>query len=172
MKETKGHIFSISRDNAPVAGCTISKELVNEAQYQVFYFSLAAGTDISPEIYRQAKVLYVADGTLTVHWPGEEHNLVAGQAIIAPPSVPVGMKSRDGAVYTELTVEEEFLMNIDAGKIFSLAGLVPYQDGKIINRDIIQIRRHELRRRYGPFGTCRTGRSADLRFGRESRHPL
>ena len=53
MKETKGHIFSISRDNAPVAGCTISKELVNEAQYQVFYFSLAAGTDISPEIYRQ-----------------------------------------------------------------------------------------------------------------------
>ena len=29
-------------------------------------------------------------------------------------------------------------MNIDAGKIFSLAGLVPYQDGKIINRDIIQ----------------------------------
>ena len=138
MKETKGHIFSISRDNAPVAGCTISKELVNEAQYQVFYFSLAAGTDISPEIYRQAKVLYVADGTLTVHWPGEEHNLVAGQAIIAPPSVPVGMKSRDGAVYTELTVEEEFLMNIDAGKIFSLAGLVPYQDGKIINRDIIQ----------------------------------
>ena len=138
MKETKGHIFSISRDNAPVAGCTISKELVNEAQYQVFYFSLAAGTDISPEIYRQAKLLYVADGTLTVHWPGEEHNLVAGQAIIAPPSVPVGMKSRDGAVYTELTVEEEFLMNIDAGKIFSLAGLVPYQDGKIINRDIIQ----------------------------------
>ena len=115
MKETKGHIFSISRDNAPVAGCTISKELVNEAQYQVFYFSLAAGTDISPEIYRQAKLLYVADGTLTVHWPGEEHNLVAGQAIIAPPSVPVGMKSRDGAVYTELTVEEEFLMNIDAG---------------------------------------------------------
>ena len=50
MKETKGHIFSISSDNAPVAGCTISKELVNEAQYQVFYFSLAAGTDISPEI--------------------------------------------------------------------------------------------------------------------------
>ena len=42
MKETKGHVFSISRDNAPVAGCTISKELVNEAQYQVFYFSLAA----------------------------------------------------------------------------------------------------------------------------------
>lgn len=38
MKETKGHIFSISRDNAPVAGCTISKELVNEAQYQVFTF--------------------------------------------------------------------------------------------------------------------------------------
>lgn len=29
-------------------------------------------------------------------------------------------------------------MNIDTGKLFSLAGLVPCQDGKIINRDIIQ----------------------------------
>lgn len=74
MKETKGHIFSISRDNAPVAGCTISKELVNEAQYQVFYFSLAAGTDISPEIYRQAKLLYVADGTLT--FTGRGKNII------------------------------------------------------------------------------------------------
>ena len=29
-------------------------------------------------------------------------------------------------------------MNIDTGKLFSLADLVPCQDGKIINRDIIQ----------------------------------
>ena len=29
-------------------------------------------------------------------------------------------------------------MNIDTGKLFSLAELVPCQEGKIINRDIIQ----------------------------------
>ena len=29
-------------------------------------------------------------------------------------------------------------MNIDTGKLFSLSDLVPCQDGKIINRDIIQ----------------------------------
>lgn len=55
-----------------------------------------------------------------------------------PAGVAVGMRSQGGAVYIEITIEEESLMNIDAGKLFSLADLVPCQDGKIINRDIIQ----------------------------------
>lgn len=138
MKEVKGKVFSISRDNAPVAGCTISKELVNSDAYQVFYFSLAANTDISPEIYRQAKLVYVNDGSMSLYGPQGEIKLTKGEAAVAAPGIPVGMKSRSGAVYIEITIEEESLMNIDAGKIFSLANLVPCQDGKIINRDIIQ----------------------------------
>ena len=60
MKETKGHIFSISRDNAPVAGCTISKELVNEAQYQVFTFPWLPYGHQSGNLQGMAKVLYVS----------------------------------------------------------------------------------------------------------------
>ena len=30
MKERKGCIFSISQDNVPVAGCTISKDVVHQ----------------------------------------------------------------------------------------------------------------------------------------------
>lgn len=138
MKEKKGRIFSISLDNAPVEGCTISRQLASEPDYQLFYFSLAAGTDISPETYQQAKLFYVTSGTLIAHWPGQEQVVPAGSGIITPPGVPVGMKSADGAVYIELTVKEESIMNLDAGKIFSLAQLVPCQEGKIINRDIIQ----------------------------------
>lgn len=138
MKERKGCVFSISQDNEPVAGCTISKDVVHQADCQVLYFSLAAQTDISPETYDQVKILYVTAGTLCLYGPEGEREVPQGQVYIARPGIPVGMKSLHGAVYVEITVKEETLMNIDTGKLFSLAGLVPCQDGKIINRDIIQ----------------------------------
>ena len=55
MNERKGVVFSIHEDNLPVEGCTISKEVVNEPDYHLFYFSLAAHTDISPETYQKAR---------------------------------------------------------------------------------------------------------------------
>jgi hypothetical protein len=92
MKERKGIVFSISRENQPVDGCTISKEIVNREDYQIFYFSLAARTDISPEIYRQAKLIYVISGGLHLSGPRENIALSRGQAVVAESGIPVGMK--------------------------------------------------------------------------------
>ena len=50
MKEKVGEVFSISKDNTPVSGCTISKEVHGGENY-ITYFSLAKNTDISAEIY-------------------------------------------------------------------------------------------------------------------------
>ena len=48
MKEKVGEVFSIAKDNSPVTGCTISKE-VHGGENSVIYFSLAQNTDISAE---------------------------------------------------------------------------------------------------------------------------
>ena len=138
MNERKGVVFSIPEENLPVEGCTISKEVAHERDYHLFYFSLAAHTDISPETYQKAKVIYVLSGSLSFYGAAGEFEIPSGQALVVPAGVAVGMRSQGGAVYIEITIEEESLMNIDAGKLFSLADLVPCQDGKIINRDIIQ----------------------------------
>ena len=138
MNERKGVVFSIHEDNLPVEGCTISKEVVNEPDYHLFYFSLAAHTDISPETYQKAKVIYVLSGSLSLYREVGDREVPSGQVVAVPAGKAVGMRSRDGAVYVEITIEEESLMNIDTGKLFSLAELVPCQEGKIINRDIIQ----------------------------------
>ena len=50
MKEKVGEVFSIAKDNVPVPGCTISKE-VHGGENCITYFSLAKNTDISAEIY-------------------------------------------------------------------------------------------------------------------------
>ena len=63
MKEKGGEVFSIAKDNQPVHGCTISKE-VHSGENYIAYFSLAKNTDISAEIYPYHKLLIVADGSM------------------------------------------------------------------------------------------------------------
>jgi quercetin dioxygenase-like cupin family protein len=139
MREKTAEVFSIAKDNAPVPGCTISKE-VSGGVNSINYFSLAKGTDISAEIHPYHKFILVADGTLTVYGrDGWSRNLQTGDVILTQTDVAVGMRTDTGAVYTELQLRKEDKMNevIKAGEVFKLADLIPYQDGKIINMDIV-----------------------------------
>ena len=50
------HIFSIAKDNEPSAGCTESQSLLDNGACALTVFSLAAGTNISPESYGYPKI--------------------------------------------------------------------------------------------------------------------
>ena len=139
MKEVVGEVFSIAKDNAPVPGCTISKEIHSGENY-ITYFSLARNTDISAEIYPYHKLLIVADGSMEVYGTdGFSKKLETGDFIITYTGTPMGMRSSEGAVYTEISIRRDDTMNeaIKAGEVFKLAELVPYVDGKIVNMDVV-----------------------------------
>lgn len=139
MKEKVGEVFSIAEDNVPVAGCTVSKE-VHGGENSVIYFSLARNTDISAEIYPYHKLLIVADGCLEVYRSdGISWTLGKGESLVTETDIPVGMRTDTGAVYTEIEIRRTDVMNnaIKAGEIFKLAELVPYQEGKIVNMDVV-----------------------------------
>ncbi len=139
MKEKTGEVFSIAKDNAPVPGCTISKEVCG-GENSITYFSLAKNTDISAEIYPYHKLLVVADGSVIVYETDSfRKTLEVGDSTITPTDTPVGMRTSDGAVYTEISIRREDIVNetINAGEVFKLAELVPYQEGKIVNMDIV-----------------------------------
>ena len=139
MKEKVGEVFSIAKDNAPVPGCTISKEVHSGLNY-ITYFSLARNTDISAEIYPYHKLLIVADGSMEVYGANDfQKKLGTGDSIITYTDTPMGMRSSDGAVYTEISIRRNDIMNeaIKAGEVFRLAELVPYVEGKIVNMDVV-----------------------------------
>lgn len=142
MKELAGKIFHIATDNQPVPGCTISKDVYAENGYYLNYFSLAANTDISAETYQTPKIVWVQSGTLEIFTKdGQKWQLTTEDAMILPVHVPVGMRaaSEDGTVYVELTLKGDSKMNqiLESGKVFQLKDLLPYQEGKIINMDLI-----------------------------------
>ena len=139
MKEKTGEVFSIAEDNMPVPGCTISKEIHSGENY-IAYYSLAGNTDISAEIYPYHKLIIIAEGQAEVYTAdGEKKVLRKGDGILAPTDIPVGIRSEESAIYTEIAIGREDTMNeaIKAGEVFKLAELVPYQDGKIVNMDVV-----------------------------------
>lgn len=134
-----GEVFSIPKDNPPIPGCTVSKEFYGGKNY-ITCFSLAKNTDISAEIYPYYKMLIVADGSMEVYGnEGFLKKLKTGDSMLTLTDTPMGMRTPEGTVYTEISVRKEDIMNesIKAGEVFKLAELVPYSEGKIVNMDVM-----------------------------------
>ncbi len=139
MKEKVGEVFSIVKDNEAIIGCTISKSIYNDLN-DIIYFSLAKDTDISAEIYPYYKLIIVLDGSLEVY---DKNNfskfLNKNDSIVTLLNKPIGIKTSEGSIYTEISIRKEDFMNsaIKPGEVFKLSELVPYQEGKIVNMDVV-----------------------------------
>lgn len=137
-KNTVGKVFSIGKENPPIPGCTVSKAFGGDNG--ITFFSLAKHTDISAEIYPYHKLLIVAEGSVAVYGKDDFSQVVhAGESILTPTDVPVGMGTTEGSVYTEVSIGKESTMNelVKAGDVFRLEDLVPYAEGKIVNMDVV-----------------------------------
>ena len=138
MQEKVGITFSIAHDNPAIAHCTISKEVLS-GKHAINYFSLGQDTDISAEIHPYHKYIIVNEGELEVYTnTGQSWLLHTMDGIITPSDIAIGMRTKTSAVYTEIQIRSEEMMNsiIKAGEVFHLADLLPYQEGRIVNMDI------------------------------------
>ncbi len=142
MKEKAGRVFSIEKEQAPIAGCTVSKAVDQWGGNEITYFSLAKDTDISAESYRTNKLWFVNGGRLDAFDSNGNHRKVsAGEMFVTPKETPVGAASAcdEGVVYTEIVLKEDTNMNsvLNAGEVFALKDLLPYREGQIVNMDLV-----------------------------------
>ena len=137
MKEKEGVVFSIGNDNSPLEGLTISRKVSEDNS--IYYFSLGKGTDISPEEYGYNKLLIASGGSFSLYSSSFGKNLEDGCAIITPTGIPVGTKTENGAVYTEVELGSDTMVNekIKAGEVFALKDLIPYRKDSIVNIDVL-----------------------------------
>ncbi len=140
MNENAGRIYSIYETNLPVPGCTISKAVSAQDGYDISQFSLAKGTDISAESYGTHKLWIGAGGRLEVlNKETQKTQLEKGQLYVTKTNEPIGIRAITDGVYTEITLREDSNMNeiIKAGDGRTLKDLLPYQEGRIVNMDLI-----------------------------------
>ena len=131
-------IFSIAEENKWVKGCTISRPIYDNKDFGINFFSMAEETDISKESYAYHKIILNACGELVIYCD-KEWILHEGDCFITDVNIPVGMKTQTGSIYTEIRLKEGIIMNqvLKDGEVFRLAELIPYQDGRIVNMDLI-----------------------------------
>ena len=154
MKENAGVVFRIAEKDAPVPGCTVSRSIWQTPEYMISHFALAAGTSISPESYRYPMLWICLWGDLLPLDPEKElpcsstepdshfskpQVVLPGEAFLSPVNRLIGSATENGCVYTSIKLKEDTSMNlpVHAGDIFALKDLVPYQEDKIINMDLI-----------------------------------
>ena len=139
MKTPEQRVFSVAGENPPVAGCTISQLVSSGNDYYLMHFSMAPNTSISAETYRQNKLWLVGSGTVEAFTEQGEVQLRTGDMYVTPRGIPVGVRASENCVYTEITLKEDSNMNecIHEGSVFALKDLLPTQEDRIINMDIV-----------------------------------
>ncbi len=140
MKEPSGKIINFAKENRPVVGCTISKQIYHQNDTGISIFSLSHGTGISAESYEYRKLWIVYEGEMEVFTTDGMSRIVsAGDSILTPLHVPIGVRAIKDSIYQEVEFRKETsIMNemMKAGEVFQLAELLPYQEGKIVNMDL------------------------------------
>ena len=122
MKEKVGKVYSIAEDNKALEGCTVSKEVYGGENY-IAYFSMAEETDISAELFPYYKLLIVAEGEIEAYGFSEKTKI---------------LKQGD-SIFTPIEIKKEDFMNksVKPGEVFKLGELLEYQEGKIVNMDVV-----------------------------------
>ncbi len=140
MNMQAGTIKDFRKDNIPVRGCTISEQIHRQGGVGISVFSIAEGTSISAESYEYHKLWTVYSGEAEMFTETGDHvRLKAGDSVLTPLHVAVGVRAITDTIYTEIEFRKESTMNqvINAGEVFKLGELLPYQEGKIVNMDLV-----------------------------------
>lgn len=136
------HVFTIEQIRPIRDVMTISRDAGLGSENTITFFSLGKGTSISQERYDMTSVYIGAEGNADFVI-GEEKNkleLSSGGVIIVPGKTLCGVVCDTGAVYTEIIIKKEIIMNniLKTGEVFKLKDLIQYEEGSISNLDIVR----------------------------------
>lgn len=138
MKE----VFTIEKLRPIKDDMTISRDSKLSDINRIIYFSLGKNTDISPEKY-DSYTLYIGNkgsGTFILDENFRELEFKENDILIVSNDMLCGNKTVDGLIYTEVNLNKEKLnMNckIKANEVFALKDLIDYEEGSIVNLDVV-----------------------------------
>lgn len=133
-------VFSIAENHPPRDFLTISTNSGISSENSITYFSLGKNTDISEESYPNHVVLVGNHGLGEINLDGLNLALGENEFVFIPKDSLYGISTKDGFVYTEILLKKvEYKMNelVNAGEVFKLADLLPFEEGSVVNMDII-----------------------------------
>ncbi len=134
--------FTASQMRPIREGMTISRPAGLSADVPVTWFSMGAGTSITPESYDHF-VFYLieeGEGDFLLGQDSTPVHTAKGDIITVLPRTLCGQQTQTGLIYTEIIIKKEnYTMNnlIKSGQATVLKDLISYEEGSIANLDIV-----------------------------------
>ena len=121
---------------------TISRPARLGQEVPVTWFSLGAGTTITPEAYDCTTLYLTAEGSGSFVLGPEGKHVTArpGELLVVPSGTLCGSAADSGLIYTEIILKKEnYTMNsiLKAGDPTALKDLISYEEGSIANLDLV-----------------------------------
>lgn len=119
-------------------GMTVSRPAFGTGHSGVTWFSLAAGTSITPETYDTGSLCVVDEGTGILVSGNFWCNAKAGDILFTPPRCLCGVMQSSGLIYTEIVLTKESAVTplLKAGAATQLKDLIDYEEESIANLDL------------------------------------
>lgn len=126
-------------------GMTISRNAQMGSRNTVTWFSLGRGTSISQESYDRWSVYLGAEGEadfiIGQENPAGVQRLADGSLLLLAGGTLCGVECPQGAIYTEIVLEKEPVNMhemVVPGRVLELRNLLDYEEGSIVNCDIVR----------------------------------
>ncbi|MBU5469741.1 cupin domain-containing protein [Falcatimonas sp. MSJ-15] len=133
--------FTVSQLRPIRDNMTISRDAGLGLENTVTFFSLGANTSISQETYDVTAIYIGAEGKadFIIGEDKKKAELTKGDLLVIPGKTLCGAESETGAVYTEIIIKKEIIMNniVKAGEVMKLKDLISYETGSISNLDVV-----------------------------------
>ena len=133
-------VFTVAQLRPPRDGMTISRNAQMGSENSITYFALGKGTSISQERNETTYIYIGADGKckFLIGTDATNKDLVKGDLLVIPGGTLCGVQSDTGAIYTEIIIKQEAIMNnlVKAGEVMKLKDLISYEEGSISNLDV------------------------------------
>ena len=134
-------IFTISQKRPIRPEMTVSRPAGLGKTVPVTWFSLGAGTSITPESYDCTTLYLIAEGSgeFLLDEDGHSVRVDSDELLLVPPKTLCGTQTDSGLLYTEIILKKENpTMNsiIKAGQPTELKDLISYEEGSISNLDL------------------------------------
>ena len=134
-------VFTIAAKRPIREEMTISRNTGLGTSNSATWFSLGAGTSITPESYDTMSIYIGAAGTGTflIGEQPETMDLHPDEILLVPERTLCGVKTGEGCIYTEIITKKENTMNdlVKAKEVLNLKELISYEEGSIANVDIV-----------------------------------
>ena len=132
-------IYNLNADTKVIAKSVVSKRIFDCENAHVDVFAFDAGEELDHEMLFCDSLAWVVEGGASLHYGEKQMRLGGEQACLIEKKVWRKLVFNEPTKYVSIDFKEDLMIDhLPKAAIFSLAGAVEYEEGKIVSKTLVK----------------------------------